>query len=191
MLVIWSTCSWGQTVERNDGVKALAWSSNAEGALFVETSSPKSKDALLYDSGDFSFRLSDPLYWNRESGVFSFWLGTAAGEVLIYLKSAGVAGGNGSGQRRFVVEDLGKLKLLKVSSGEGFLFTEIAGVWRCVSISDRGRKLLIDYDRNGLISRVRDNVRTLEPVYSGERMVSVYQTWPVAAGRQLALVRLF
>jgi len=185
--------AWGdKAVVQAERPKALCWSSLDVGPLFVTATQPKSKDALIYDGGDFSLRLTDTLSYDRTSDYFSFWLGVPVGEQFVYVKhsEAGYAT-SVRGIGSFVVSDLGKLKLLSVSSGERFLFTEVGGAWRCVSVVDRGgRQLLIDYNRNGVITQVRDGRRTLEPVYRSDRLASVYQIWPISAGRQLAMVAL-
>lgn len=182
--------AWGdKAVVRAERPKALCWSSSDVGPLFVAATQPKSKDALIYDGGDFSFGVTDVLSYNFEGDSFSFWAGTALGKQLVSLRrTAGAYRGKLAGARDVGLNDFGKLKLVWVSSGERFLFTEVNGAWRCVSMEDaRGRKLFIDYDRAGSVVLVRDLDRNLEPVYRAGQLVQVYQSWSSrSGGRELA-----
>ena len=169
----------------------FAWSDSIEGPLFVADAKPKSKDGLIYDRGSFSLRLSDLLSYDRDLDVYSLWLGQNVGEQLVLLRrSAGAYRGNLPGQGDLGLNDFGKLKLLWLSSGERFLFTEINSAWHCVTVEDaHGRKLYVDYDRDGGIALVREGERSVEPVYQSGRMVSVRQMWPSSSGRVLSLNR--
>ena len=185
LLLVSSISLFGQAIPRAAPAKALSWSASSEGPLFVLKETAKAKDGLIYDDGKFSLRLSDSLIYHSASDSFSFWLGTDVGELFVGLERSG--GGAYRTRRNalpeFGLNDFGKLKLLWVSSGERFLFTEIGEAWRCVSIEAGGRKLSIDYDHNGTIALVRDGKRSLEPVYKAGRLESVYQTWVGAEGK--------
>lgn len=178
--------TWGAETR---GPVVLSWSAGADGPLFVLDEKPKSKDGLIYDGGEFSLRLADVLTYDREMDSFSLWLGQRSGEQLVMLKrNAGSYRGKLPARGDLGLNDFGKLKLLWLSTGERFLFTEINSVWHCVTIENaRGRKLYIDYDREGAISRVREGERIVEPVYENKRLVSVRQTWPGVSGKFLTV----
>ena len=184
----------GQVKDEQHGRSALAWNSSDEGRLFIEDPEPKSKDGLIYDGGKFSLRLADALTYDRELDVFSFWVGFDWGAQLIVMRRvAGAYRGQLPGVGDLGLNDLGKLKLIWLASGERLLFTEVNGAWRSVMVEDaRGRKVYVDYDREGAIVLVRDGVRRAEPVYKdGGRLDSVYQSWPLrSGGRELALIRV-
>lgn len=184
---VYSQAQWG-TVAHS---KALSWSSGNTGALFVRSEKSRLKDGLIYDGGDFSFRITDVLSYDVEHDSFSFWAGTDVGVQFIALrrKAGAYRGKLGSGCD-VGLNDLGKLKLIWVSSGERFLFTEVNGAWRCVSVEDvAGRKLFIDYDRDGVVALVRDFDRRLEPIYRAGQLAQVYQSWPLrSGGRELAML---
>lgn len=182
----------GQTrYSAEPGPLALAWSDSNEGPLFVVDVKPKSKDGLIYDHGSFSLRLSDVLSYDRDLDVYSLWLGQNVGEQLILLRrSAGAYRGKLPGQEDLGLNDFGKLKLVWLPSGERFLFTEINSAWHCVTVEDvRGRKLYVDYDRDGGITLVREGERSVEPVYQSGRLVSVRQMWPSSLGKVLSVNR--
>ncbi len=169
----------------------FAWSESNEGPLFVADAKSKSKDGLVYDRGAFSLRLSDVLSYDRDLDTYSLWLGQNVGEQLIVLRrSAGAYRGKLPGQGDLGLNDFGKLKLLWLSSGERFLFTEINSAWHCVTVEDaHGRKLYVDYDRDGGITLVREGERSVEPVYQSGRLVSVRQMWPSSSGKILSVNR--
>lgn len=187
--VVSGQSKWGA----QPGPVVLAWSAAGDGPLFVADAQPKSKDGLIYDGGGFSLRLADVLVYDRKLDCFSLWLGRESGEQLTVLRrSGGSYRGALSGGGDLGLNDFGKLKLIWLSSGERFLFTEINSEWHCVAVEDvRGRKLFIDYDREGAVTLVRDGERSLEPVYRDGRLVRAYQSWPLrSGGRELATTLL-
>jgi hypothetical protein len=139
---------------------------------------------LVYSSRDFTLPLLQPLFYETNCDCYTLMVLSQAGSAYRALHfwrapSGFYRTGNGPYAE---LEDSSSLKTITDLSNTRYLFAQLAnGEWRCAAIHDSlGHYLLIDYNADGSIVRLRDSrTRTAVPAYSDGRIVSITQMWTV------------